>query len=74
MELYLHSPTARCLAKHQEQLYLYLTTHLEPEREGPFGRPRHRWKYNIKMELKGIRCEIYLVQSAAAAPATLVNS
>jgi len=22
----------------------------------PLGRPRHRWEYNIKMDLQGVRC------------------
>ena len=26
----------------------------EPEEKRPLGRPRRRWKYNIKMDLKGV--------------------
>ena len=28
----------------------------KPERKRPFGRPRHRWEDNIKMDLKGMGC------------------
>jgi len=27
----------------------------KPEGKGPLGRPRHRWKYNINMDLKRVR-------------------
>jgi hypothetical protein len=26
----------------------------KPERKRPLGRPRHRWKYNVKMDLKKV--------------------
>jgi len=29
----------------------------EPDRKGPFGRPRRRWENNIKIVLKGICLE-----------------
>ena len=29
----------------------------KPERKGPLGRPRHRWKDNIKMNLKEVGCD-----------------
>ena len=29
----------------------------KPEGKRPLGRPRHRWKYNIKMALQEIGCE-----------------
>jgi len=29
----------------------------KPERKRPLGRPRHRLKYNIKMDLKEVECE-----------------
>jgi hypothetical protein len=28
-----------------------------PEGKRPLGRLRHRWKYNIKMDIKEIECE-----------------
>jgi hypothetical protein len=28
----------------------------KPEGERPLGRPRHRWKNNIKMDLQGVGC------------------
>jgi len=33
----------------------------KPEGKGQLGRPRHRWKYNINMDLKRVRvrwCEL----------------
>ena len=27
-----------------------------PEGRGPFGRPRHRWEDNIKMDLQEVGC------------------
>jgi hypothetical protein len=35
--------------------YRILVLKLEGKR--PFGRPRRRWEDNIKIDLKGIRCE-----------------
>jgi len=29
----------------------------KPEGVGPLGRPRHRWKDNIKMDLREVVCE-----------------
>ena len=29
----------------------------KPERKRPFGRARHRWEDNIKMDLQEMRCE-----------------
>jgi hypothetical protein len=29
----------------------------KPEGKEPFGRPRHRWEDNIKMDLQEVRCE-----------------
>jgi 3-oxoacyl-ACP reductase-like protein len=29
----------------------------KPEGVTPFGRPRRRWEYNIKMDLKAVSCE-----------------
>jgi hypothetical protein len=38
----------------------------KPEGKRPLGRPRHRWKDNIKMDLQEVGCEcmdwIYLAQ------------
>ena len=28
----------------------------KPEGERPLGRPRHRWEYNIKMDLQEVGC------------------
>jgi hypothetical protein len=28
----------------------------KPEGKRPLGRPRHRWKYNIKVDLQEVRC------------------
>jgi hypothetical protein len=28
----------------------------KPERKGPFGKPRHRWEENIKMDLQEVGC------------------
>jgi len=28
----------------------------KPERKSPFGGPRNRWKYDIKMDLKEVEC------------------
>lgn len=43
-----------------------LTQHLSPESEGqrPLGRPRRRRKYNIKTDLKEMRCGVEWVQLA----------
>jgi hypothetical protein len=30
----------------------------KPEGMGPHGRPRHRWKDNIKMDLQEVGCEV----------------
>jgi hypothetical protein len=29
-----------------------------PERKRPFGRPRRKWEDNIKMNVKGIGCDV----------------
>jgi hypothetical protein len=29
----------------------------KPQEKGPLGRPRHRWKNNIKMDIKEIGCQ-----------------
>jgi hypothetical protein len=29
-----------------------------PEEKRPVGRPRHRWEYNIKMDLQEVRCGV----------------
>jgi hypothetical protein len=38
----------------------------KPEGKRPLGRPRHRWEYNIKMDLQEVKCgsrdSIYLAQ------------
>jgi hypothetical protein len=28
----------------------------KPEGKGPFGKPRHRWENNIKMDLQEVGC------------------
>jgi hypothetical protein len=33
----------------------YINFVQKPEEKTPFGRPRRRWKYNIKIDLKTIR-------------------
>ena len=30
-----------------------------PERKKPFGRPRHRWEYNIEMNLQEVECGVW---------------
>jgi hypothetical protein len=37
-------------------MFVRLVYHL-PEGKRPFGRPRHRWKDNIKMGLHEVGCE-----------------
>jgi hypothetical protein len=33
----------------------------KPEGEKPVGRPRRRWEDNIKMDLIGIVCQVWIV-------------
>ena len=30
----------------------------KPEGKRPIGRPRHRWEYNIKMDIQEVRCRV----------------
>jgi hypothetical protein len=44
------------IARIGERRGLYRVLVQKPEGKRPFGRPRHRWKYNIKMALHKVGC------------------
>ena len=39
-----------------ERRGLYRVLVGKPEEKRPLGRPRHRWEYNIKMDLQEVGC------------------
>jgi len=47
-------PVARSVGGERRGLYRVLVGRLEGRR--PLGRPRHRWEYNIKMDLHEVDC------------------
>jgi hypothetical protein len=44
----------RACSKHREKISTYRIIVGEPEGKRSLGRPRHRWKDNIKMEFREI--------------------
>jgi len=38
----------------------------KPEGKRPFGRPRHRWEDNIKMNLQEVGCQEYELNQAGS--------
>jgi len=44
------------VARMGEERVLYRFLVGKPEGKGPMGRPRHRWVYNIKMDLQEVGC------------------
>jgi len=44
------------VARMGERRSIYRVLVGKPEGKRPFGRPRHRWEDNIKMDLQKVRC------------------
>ena len=47
---------ARHVARMGEGRGVYRVLEGKPEGKSPLGRPRHRWEYNIKMDLQEVGC------------------
>jgi len=47
---------ARQVAYTGERRCVYSVLVVEPEGKRPFGRPRRRWEYKIKMDLREVGC------------------